>query len=192
MSMTVSQQRQKTHPHKLLMYVAMGSIFMMFAGWISAFLVREGQGRWAHLELPTAFYVSTVLILASSFTMHMAIKAFKSKELARFKSLFILTMLLGAGFIVLQVFGFYQMYDSMGISWSDNNAAGEFTYAIPALHGVHVLGGVIAMLVYYLVLRFRRTRQSYSTTGAEIIAIYWHFVDALWIFIFLFLLFFQS
>lgn len=192
MSMTVSQQRQAIHPHKLLMYVAMGSIFMMFAGWISAFLVREGQGRWQHLEMPWAFYFSTIVIVASSFTIHKATKAIKAKKLSQFRSLLGATMILGVAFIALQVFGFYHMYEEMGISWSDNNAAGEFTYAIPALHGVHVLGGVIALLVYYLVIRFRRSKQTYSSTGAEILAIYWHFVDALWIFIFLFLLFFQS
>lgn len=186
------QQPTKIHPHKMLMYFGMGSMTMMFAGWVSAFMVREGQGRWDHVQLPWTFWVSTAVILTSSVTIHLAVKAFKKKNFGSYKLLINTTTILGLAFLALQAFGFYTMYDQQGILLNSNNAAGEFTYVIPFVHGIHVLGGVIALFIVYLATQFRKRKKIYSSIGVEIVSIYWHFVDALWLYIFIFLLLNQS
>ena len=178
----------KIHPHKLLMYIAIGSMTMMFAGWISAYMVRQGQGRWEHVHLPYAFYVSTGLILAGSVTIYMAVKAFKKREFSKYKVLLTTTVVLGISFLISQYLGFSEMYNSMGITLNGNNAAGEFTYVIPFIHGVHVLGGIIALLIVYLSTTLRRRKRIYSSTGIELVGIYWYFLDALCLYILIFLL----
>jgi len=183
----MTAQNNKIHPHKLLMYIAIGSMTMMFAGWISAYMVRQGQGRWEHVHLPLPFYVSTALILAGSATIYLAVRAFKKRDFAKYKMLLTTTVVLGVSFLISQYLGFSEMYNQMGITLNGNNAAGEFTYVIPFIHGVHVLGGIIALLIVYLSTTLRRRKRIYSSTGIELVAIYWHFVDALWLYIFIFL-----
>lgn len=179
---------KKINSHKLLMYIAIGSMTMMFAGWISAYMVRQGQGRWEHVHIPTAFYVSTALILLASITIHFATRTFKKQNFGQYKLLLTTTVVLGVAFLISQYLGFSEMYNAMGITLNGNNAAGEFTYVIPAVHGVHVLGGVIALLIVFISTTLRGRKKNYNSNGIELVSVYWHFVDALWIFIFIFLL----
>jgi len=174
------------------MYIAIGSMTMMFAGWISAYMVRQGQGRWEHIHLPSAFYASTALILLGSVTIHLAARAHKKQNFGAYKMHMILSLVLGALFLISQYLGFSEMYNEMGIKLNGNNAAGEFTYVIPFVHGLHVVGGVLAIIVVYISNVIKTKRNKYSNTGIQIAATYWHFVDALWLFIFLFLLYNQQ
>lgn len=185
-------ENQKIHPHKLLMYIAIGSMTMMFAGWISAYMVREGQGRWEDINLPIAFYISTGVILLSSITVHLAASAYKKNKMGQYKGMLIATIVLGLLFVMFQILGFSTMYNEMDIKLNSNNAAGEFTYVIPFVHGVHAVGGIIALLLVFFVNMFRSKKGIYKSTGIEIASIFWHFVDALWLFIFIFLLVYQS
>ena len=182
----------KLHPHKLLMYIAIGSMTMMFAGWISAYMVRQAQGRWEHIHLPSAFYVSTIVILISSVTIFLAAKAHKNKKFGSYKLFLLASLILGIVFLISQYLGFTEMYNEMDIKLNGNNAAGEFTYVIPFVHGLHAVGGVIALIVVYISNVIKTKRNKYSNTGIQIAATYWHFVDALWLFIFLFLLYNQQ
>lgn len=185
-------ENTKIHPHKLLMYIAIGSMTMMFAGWISAYMVREGQGRWEDIQLPMAFYISTAVILLSSVTVHLAASAHKKKNMGQYKGMLIATIVLGLLFILFQVLGFSTMYNEMDIKLNANNAAGEFTYVIPFVHGVHAVGGIVALIMVFLVNLVRSKKGVYKSMGIEIASIFWHFVDALWLFIFIFLLVYQS
>jgi cytochrome c oxidase subunit 3 len=191
--MTVNTESPKLHPHKLLMYIAIGSMTMMFAGWISAYMVREGQGRWDHIQLPSAFYISTALILLSSVTVYLATRAHRKKNFGSYKLFLIATIILGASFISYQISGFSYMYNEMDILLNGNNAAGEFTYVIPFVHGIHVLGGIIALVIMLLLAFWGKNRKNpTSSRGIEIASTFWHFVDALWLFIFIFLMYNQQ
>jgi cytochrome c oxidase subunit 3 len=184
---TVSNQRQRIHPHKLLMWVAIASLCMMFGGWTSAFLVRKAQGNWLLFTMPTAFWVSSVVVILSSLTMILTIKAFKSRDMARYRMLFGVTTFLGVAFMALQFWGFYEMHAAgINLSSTAEGVSGSFIYVISFVHLAHMLGGVIAMVVYYLIMRFRRTKKVYSATGLEILGTYWHFVDILWLYLFVF------
>ncbi len=191
-TLIATDNSNKLNSHKLLMYIAIGSMTMMFAGWISAYMVRQGQGRWEHIHLPSAFYISTAVILVSSLTIHLAARAHKNKKFGSYKLFLLVSMILGVLFLAFQYSGFLEMYNEMGIKLNGNNAAGEFTYVIPFVHGLHALGGVIALIVVAVSNSIKTKRNKYSSTGIQIAATYWHFVDALWLFIFLFLLYNQQ
>ena len=181
------EQRKKIHPHKFTMWVAMASIIMAFAALTSAYLVKMNQSDWQVYRLPRVFLYSTIAILISSGTMFLAEKAFKQREMPRFRLLITITAILGVAFIIMQVSGFYQVHKipDVGVIGKNSTASGSFLLVIAGLHILHVLGGVIALLVQFF-RAFSRKRRVYSSTPTEITAIYWHFVDILWLYLFIF------
>ena len=186
MMTTVSNQRNRIHPHKFTLWVAMGSIVMMFAGLTSAYIVRSNQANWLEFNLPAIFWYSTAVILASSITVHLSVKAFRAREMQRYRSLITITAALGVVFAALQFFGFKEL-GSHGVLLlvQGSNPAASFLAIITGLHVLHVLGGVIAILVIFI--RAYNTRlKSYNTVPVEIVSTYWHFVDILWIYLFVF------
>ena len=184
---TISTQNQKIHPHKLLMWIAIASICMMFAGWTSAFLVRKAQGNWLLFSMPTSFWISTGVVLLSSLTMFLSIKEFKNNNITKFKLLFNTTTLLGIAFMVLQFMGFAEMHKAgLNLASSAEGVSGSFIYVISSVHILHMLGGVIAMIIMNFVLKNRIKNNNLSSNGLEILGTSWHFVDVLWIYLFLF------
>ncbi|MCD2424687.1 heme-copper oxidase subunit III [Niabella pedocola] len=183
-SIVSEQQHRKLHPHKFALWVAIASILMMFAGLTSAFIVKSNQAGWRTFVLPGIFWVSTVLILASSLTMLMAIKAFKSRGMRQYRGLLGITFLLGAAFVICQVIGFNQLWNS-NVQFKGASGAGQFFYAIAGLHAVHVIGGVIALLVIFLKSIAGKTK-SYDAVPVEVMGMYWHFVDLLWLYLMIF------
>jgi cytochrome c oxidase subunit 3 len=182
------EKSKKVHPHKFQLWIAFASIIMAFAGLISAYLVKMTQDNWLTFNLPWIFTVSTLVILASSATMIFAVKAYKEREMPKYRALITITAFLGVVFIILQISGFYTT-DHLGVKLLGKgaNASGSFLLVIAGLHIIHVLGGVIALLVQFF-KAFSRNKRTYSVIPIEITAQYWHFVDILWIVLFIFLL----
>lgn len=180
-----SERTQKMHPHKFTLWIAIGSISMMFAGFTSAYIVKSNQAGWQPVQMPKIFYLSTILILASSLTIYLALKAMKAREMAKYRLLVIATAVLGLAFVATQLIGFSGL-------WADKitfkeSVAGSFFYIITGVHALHVLGGIVALVV--LVLRVLNAKTKYySTTPVETVGLYWHFVDILWIYLFAFFL----
>lgn len=175
---------RKIHPQKFAMWFAIGSIIMMFGGFTSGFIVRKSQGNWLHLELPLLFYISTAVILGSSLTLWLAVRAFKQRSMPLHKNLVTLTMILGIAFALLQYFGFKEL---LGHTVWNNNVAFQYIIVIILVHALHILGGVVALLIMFA-RTFNKRVRTYSTVGLEIISTYWHFVDILWIYLFVFFL----
>src|SRR6266498_4954096 len=94
----VSTQRQRIHPHKFTLWVAIGSIIMMFAGLTSAYIVKSNQAAWQTIEMPRIFWYSTAVILASSVVMQAALISFKQREMNRYRLLMAVTVFLGTTF----------------------------------------------------------------------------------------------
>lgn len=186
MDIVTTQQRKKIHPHKFTMWIAIGSILMMFAGLTSAYIVKSNQASWIEIEMPNVFWFSTVAILLSSLTMQMALRSFKQREMMSYRRLIGITGLLGMLFVALQVAGFQQLWNS-GVQFEGSAGAGQFLYVIFGLHALHVLGGVIVLIVMMLKAFFGQIK-TYSGTGVEVAATYWHFVDTLWIYLMIFFL----
>jgi cytochrome c oxidase subunit 3 len=192
--------RKKIHPQKFMMWVAMASICMAFAGLTSGYMVREAQGNWRLYALPNLFTFSTVAIMVSSVTMFLGTKAFKKREMSKYRALITTTLLLGILFGVLQFAGFYQLYhqvqqvringqvlNEFSTVRVNGNPSESFLFIIAGLHLAHLLGGIIALLFVFF-RAFRTSVKTYNATGLEIVGTYWHFVDALWIYLFVFFL----
>jgi len=183
-----------------MMWLAMGSMAMAFAGLTSGYMVRMAQGNWRFFTLPLTFTYSTVIIVISSVTMAMGVSAFKKREMAKFKTLITVTLALGLLFGLCQYMGFYQLYhevqqvringqvlkESQTVRL-DGNPSGSFLFVIAGLHLFHLLGGIIALFIVFF-RAFRTRIKTYNATGLEIVATYWHFVDILWVYLFVFFL----
>jgi cytochrome c oxidase subunit 3 len=177
---------QRIHPHKFTLWVAMGSIVMMFAALTSAYIVKKNQSSWLEFDLPKIFWYSTFVILLSSVTIHLSLKAFKAREMGRYRTLITVTALLGILFITMQWLGFRDLESrNIALTGIKSNSAASFLFVITGLHMAHVLGGVIALLVIFAKAYAVKVK-SYSSLPIELVATYWHFVDALWIYLFIF------
>lgn len=181
----VADQNKKIHPHKFALWVGIGAIVMMFAGLTSAYIVKREQPGWTSFSTPVAFYYSTAVILISSITIFLAGKSFRERKMVRYRKLLGATILLGFVFMVLQILGFRSLWVT-GTSFH-GSGAGQFFYIIAGLHGLHVFGGVVALLTIWL--RAGNTRiRSYNVVPIDVVSTYWHFVDLLWIYLFIFFL----
>ncbi|MDB5202305.1 MAG: heme-copper oxidase subunit [Ferruginibacter sp.] len=185
MNVVALEKRNKIHPHKFTLWVGIGSILMMFAGLTSAYIVKRNQANWVSFDLPLAFWYSTAVIIASSVTMWLALKAFRGRLMSRYRGMMLATLVLGIVFIFLQVMGFKQLWDN-GITLQAN-VSYSFLYVIVGIHAAHVIGGVITLIVMALKALNVKMR-NYSSVPVELISTYWHFVDILWLYLLIFLL----
>lgn len=184
MTEVVSTQRKKIHPHKFTLWVAIASIIMMFAGLTSAYIVKGSLPGWSTIQIPVLFYYSTAVILLSSVTVQLALKAFKERNMPQYRRLITVTAFLGIAFIAMQIVAFMQLW-SKGLTWSGSSGAGQFLYIIFGLHALHVLGGIIALMVMFFKAFSARVR-NYDPVSIELASTYWHFVDVLWLYLFIF------
>ncbi len=177
--------QSKIHPHKLALWVAIGSIIMMFAAFTSAYVVRRAAGNWLEFKLPDIFMVNTAVILLSSVTIHLAYTGFKKGNEQRYKRMLLATFFLGLAFVVLQYKG-WEALTAMGATFTVNPSS-SFIYVISGLHAAHVLGGLAALTVastHAYLLPYKptlRRRQRF-----ELVVQYWHFVDILWVYLMVF------
>lgn len=178
---------KRIHPHKFTLWVAMASIVMMFAGLTSAYIVKRGQTNWQGFDLPLIFTYSTIVIVVSSITMQLAVKRFKHREMLSYRWLLVATAVLGFAFMAMQLLGF-QIVNERGIRLigRGSNVSGSFLAVIAGMHMLHVLGGIVALAVM-LGKAFSSRKRTYTSVPVEVLATYWHFVDALWIYLFIFL-----
>lgn len=187
MMATVSeQQRKRIHPYKFALWVAMASILMMFAGFTSAYIVKRADSNWLQFSLPPVFWYSTFVMLLSSVTVQLAEKSFKARMMQRYRVLITVTALLGLLFMGLQWSGFnYLQSHGVQILGGSSNPSASFLGVITGVHMLHVLGGAIVLLIM-LYRAFNRKTINYSTVSIEVASTYWHFVDAIWIYLFIF------
>ena len=157
---------------------------MMFAGLTSAYVVKSSAPNWEEIDTPKFFLISTVVLLVSSLTMQLALRAFKQHTMSRYRALITTTAVLGMAFVVLQYFGFHWMW-THGVHFKRSAGQGQFLYVIAGLHALHVLGGVVALVVMTL-KAYLSNRRNYNAIPVEVAATYWHFVDALWLYLLVF------
>ncbi len=190
MSSQAVHTKQKMHPHKFNLWVAIGSMIMMFAGLTSAYIVKRNQAGWQTYDMPAVFWISTALILISSLTVHLSLKAFRVREMARYRWLMLTTLVLGVLFVITQYVGFCVMIQSLGydeiLELLKANVSYSFLVVIVGLHALHVAGGILALL-FMVISSYSRVKRNYSTVPVEVVATYWHFVDILWIYLYVFL-----
>jgi cytochrome c oxidase subunit III len=187
MATTQIESNNKIHPYKMLLWVGFGSIVMMFAGLTSAYIVKKSQANWLEFDLPNLFWFSTLVILVSSFTIQMAVKKAKAEEMDQYRGFLSVTAILGITFIILQLRGFQALeLQNVALTGVRSNSAGSFLLVISGLHLLHLVGGVIAIAVISLKARAAKSSTN-QVLSVELVASYWHFVDILWIYLFVFL-----
>jgi cytochrome c oxidase subunit 3 len=186
MSAVSSEYKQnKIHSHKLALWVGIATIIMMFGAFTSAYIVRRAAGNWYEFKLPDIFLYNTLVILASSITLHFAFRAFKKGMEKPYKLLLLTTFILGIAFVVLQYQG-WKALTAMGATFTANPST-SFVYVISGVHAAHVLGGVAALVVAMIhgfYLPFKPTMR--RKLRFELVINYWHFVDILWVYLVVF------
>lgn len=191
--MTAEEHKARSdRSYKLILWFAMISMIMMFAGLTSAFVVSKSRKDWLQdFEMPWAFYVSTLVILLCSATMFMAKRSIKQDKRNATTGYLLATLALGVAFVALQFTGFGQIVQSGHyFTGSASNITTTFLYVVAVVHLAHLAGGMVALLV----IIYKHFKQKYSATqtlGIELGATYWHFLDFLWLYLFLFLSFFK-
>jgi len=171
---------------KLAMWLFLGSECLLFGGLITTFLLYKhplpGTGPSPHELYDIPFTsISSFVLLMSSLTMVLAVTAIERNDQARFRLWVVATALLGAVFISGQVYEF-QSFLAEGMGYTTNRSSSAF-YTLTGFHGVHVTVGII-MLVSLLLLSLRGHLPSAKAEAVEVVGLYWHFVDVVWILIF--------
>tara|TARA_B100000780_G_C21111965_1_gene449444 strand:+ start:463 stop:1050 length:588 start_codon:yes stop_codon:yes gene_type:complete len=170
-----------------LLILGMVSIFMVFAAFTSAYIVRQADANWLTFDMPTPFFISTLIIVLSSITLYYSNSGVKNNNFNRIKQGLLATIILGFGFVISQVYTYDYMMDQ-GLYFVGTNVSSSFMYIITGAHLVHIVSGMIALFVSY----YKATKNKYTSEehlGLRLTSLYWHFLDALWIFLLLFLLF---
>ncbi len=175
---------------KTMMWFAMISMAMVFAGLTSAYVVSKSRKDWAtDLVFPNAFIYSIIVIIASSITFHFVKKAIDNENRSLASLLLLATIVLGGIFVFLQFEGFNDMIrQGYHFTGPTSNIVTTFMFIIVVTHLVHIIGGVIVLLVV-IYNHFKQKYKRGQTLGLELGAMYWHFVDFLWVYLFLFLYF---
>ncbi len=187
---TFEEKRRRSKKHMMLF--GMLSMSMTFAGLTSAYVVSKSRKDWLEgFQFPDAFLWSTIIIVLSSVTFWVAKKAIDKGNRSLTTLLLLSTLVFGVTFVYLQFFGFGKII-AQGFfpTGSEATVTTSFIYAIVFVHIAHVVGGLIALLVVI----YNHFKQKYTpgqALGLELGAMYWHFVDFLWVYLFLFLYFFR-
>jgi cytochrome c oxidase subunit 3 len=187
-----TSQHKQGRAKKMMLWFGIISMAMMFAGLTSAYVVSKNRPDWlADLQLPATFIWSTLVIFLSSITFHIAEKAVKQNKHSLATMGLLGTLVLSLIFIGLQFQSFNELLESgYFFTGSASSVTTSFLYLIVGSHLVHLFGGIIVLLVI-IYNHFKQKYHAGQTLGLELGATFWHFVDALWIYLFLFLYFFR-
>ena len=133
----------KIHPYKIMLGFSLVGVSMLFIGMSIAYLVVTEYSTWNDIQIPSVFYISTALILFSSWTIRKSMKSFKQLNHSSYRIWLALTFVVGLMFIITQCIGWFQL-TLEGVELQ-NNMSGSYLYLISGLHAVHVLAGLIAL-----------------------------------------------
>jgi len=179
-------------PKKFNMWLFVFVSFMLFAAFSSGFIVYSGgKGHGLNVILPHSFIYSTIVLLCSSATLLIASKAAKQLQFNRQKLFLWLTIGLGIGFLILQVYSWYILAYNMKIFLTDPNASRSFIYIFTFMHVLHIIGGLV-FLASALAGSIKQIPQVKNLYRMEMASIFWHFLDIIWIYLYVFLLLNQN
>ncbi len=185
MNTTITNSRNKIDPKYFTLLIGCASIVMMFTAFTSAYVVRQAGGNWLEFKLPNIFTYSTIIMIISSVTLHFSYNFYRKGNALVYRTLMVTTFILAILFLISQYTGWVALKD-MGVTL-DGNPSGSFVYVISALHAAHVLGGIGAItvaLVHAYWLKFFISEK--RTLKLKMLLTYWHFVDFLWLYLFIF------
>jgi cytochrome c oxidase subunit 3 len=185
-----TEQVKINRAKKNMLWFGIISLTMSFAGLTSAYVVSKERPDWiSNFEMPQAFFISLALIVTSSITVHFALRAVKKQKNRLGMILLVTTFLLGVLFVIFQFVGFSEIIQSgYNFTGPTSSVTTSFIYLVVLLHVAHVFGGLIALLIV-IYNHYKQKYEKGKTLGIELAATFWHFVDVVWIYLFLFLYF---
>jgi len=192
MAQTQQEDRLNLGAKKFNMWIFIFTSFMFFAALTSGFIVYSGgKGHALNVIMPHAFRYSTVIIIISSLTLFLASRAAKQLQFEKQRLFLWLTFFLGIAFFATQIYAWYVLTYKMGIYFSNPNASRTFIYVFSGMHLLHVIA---ALLVVLSTIRstYRNTPQVRNLFKMEMTSIFWHFLDIIWIYLYVFLLLNQN
>ncbi|MBC7447395.1 MAG: cytochrome c oxidase subunit 3 [Hymenobacteraceae bacterium] len=176
------------HPLKFLLWLMIISSTMSFAAYTSGYIVRKGEGNWLEFALPARLYVSSVVILLSSFTMQGALVAARRDNVKLTQLLLVATLLLGGVFLASQWQAWGELVASnIFFAGPTSNPAGSFLYVLTGFHAFHLFCALV-FLTTVLRLALQYKVHSKALLWIDLCTIFWHFLGALWLYLHLFLL----
>ena len=190
-----SQDNFAFHPKNIYLSLLLFSLSMLFLAMTAAFVYTRVQSNLPPIQLPLLFFLNTLILLGSSYTMTQAKAAYLADNTARYQRMLWYTLYLSVFFMLMQGLAWYQLFSQQIYINSDNSAG--YLYVISALHFAHVIGGLPFLgLFLYRARKYMREPVSVlvyfsdpdKRLNLRLLTIYWHFLDALWIYLVLFFL----
>lgn len=184
------------HPQKFALWIGMGAMFMFFAALTSALLIKKGDFRvWQSFRLPGIFMYSTAVIVTVSIVMQLSLISYRKAHFTAFRWLLSGAFMLAILFLALQLEGWHKLKE-MGLPLA-GNLAGSFVYLLTSMHGAHIIGGLMVTLVF-LIYAFRSRKDPIyelrniinpkRQLNLELLVAFWHFIDIVWIYLYVFLI----
>lgn len=178
--------------NKLFLYFAIAAITFLFGGLIAAFFYSGISKGFQKFSLPAIFHANTIIMLVSSLTLHFAVMSLRKDEMQQYRYAMCITFLLGVSFVLFQILGWYEL-TTAGITLT-TVPTGSYLYMISGLHALHFIPGIVVLGISFFksVVRYYNpidellfSTDNYKKLKIELIALYWHFVDVLWLMIYL-------
>jgi len=188
----LSEKEKRDRSKKMMLWFGIISMVMTFAGLTSAYVVSSKRPDWvSDFELPESFGISTIIILISSITLFAAKKYLKADNRKMTSVFLFFTFILGSAFVGLQFKGFDTLVnEGYYFTGPTSTINSSYIYVLVMAHLVHLAAGIIVLTVI-IVNHFRNKYSSDRMLGFSIGSSFWHFVDILWLFLFLFLSFYK-
>ena len=187
--------RMAFHPFNVIMILTLVGIGVLFLAFSAAFIYSRVQASLPPVDVPSMFIINSVVLLASSYTITLAKRAYKADDTEKYKQSLVWTMCLSLLFLVLQIIAWQQLFAANILPSTDNSAG--YLYVLSGMHFAHVIFGLPFIFGFYLVAR-KRMREPVSVLvyfsdpekrlKLRMLTMYWHFMDALWIYLVAFLL----
>ncbi|MCY4561578.1 MAG: cytochrome c oxidase subunit 3 [Flavobacteriaceae bacterium] len=174
---------------QMMLWIAMISISMTFAGLTSAYVVSSNRADWlSQLVLPTAFTISTVIILLSGVSFWYAKKLIKSQQTVPSQIVLLVTFSLAVAFIYFQFQGFSEIIEQgYYFTGPESSITSSYIYVLVLLHLIHLFAGIIVIGVV-MIQNFRGAYSKDNTLGVDLATNFWHFLDGLWLYLYIFVL----
>lgn len=190
--MDISAKERNSRTKKMMLWFGMISMAMTFAGLTSAYVVSSAREDWLEgFSLPTVFTYSTLCIVLSSLTFYLAKKNLVQNKLGQFKIMLWTTLALTLVFVNFQFQGFSEIISSgYYFTGAESSITTSFLYVLVLLHLAHVSAGLVVLSVV-LVNAYRNQYSPEKTLGVELAELFWHFLDFLWLYLFVFVTIYQ-
>ena len=184
----IKEDKLNLGARKFNMWIFIFTSFMLFAAFSSGFIVYSGgNGHGLNVILPHAFMYSTLVLVISSVTLFISSRAAKQLEFEKQRRFLWITFFLGIAFFAIQIYACYVLTYKMGIYFTDSNASHTFIFVFCGMHLIHIIAALLVVL-NTIISTYRNIPQVRNLFKMEMTSIFWHFLDIIWIYLYVFLL----